>query len=88
MVDWKTLRSSFFKWFTIQKLDHDGLKTGQHMCFMIKYVQFWNGPPNHVIRQFENQTKNCPKSQMFGFQVLGVQMVTVPESGTIFRFVA
>ena len=38
---------------------------------MAKNVQFLNGPPN------ENPTKKCPKSQMFGFQVFGIQMVTV-----------
>ena len=40
-------------------------------------VQYLNGPPNHVLRQFENRTKMCLKSQMFRFQMLGIQVVTV-----------
>ena len=30
-----------------------------------------------VIKQFENQTQKCPKRQMFGYRVFGIQMVTV-----------
>ena len=30
-----------------------------------------------MIRSFENGTKKCLKSQMFGFQVFGIQMITV-----------
>ena len=35
-----------------------------------------------VIRPFESQTKKCPKSQMFRFQVFGIKMVTVSQSLT------
>ena len=38
-----------------------------------------NGPPNHVIRPFENWTKKCLKRQMFGFQVFSIQMVNVVD---------
>ena len=48
-----------------------------NVCFMVQNVRNSNGPPNHVIRPFDNQTKKCPKSQMLGFQVFDVQMVTV-----------
>ena len=44
---------------------------------MVKNVWYLNGPPNHVIRPFTNQTKKCPENQMFGFQVFSIQMVTV-----------
>ena len=58
-----------------------GLKTGQNVCFMVQNVQYLKGPPNHMIRPFENQTKKCLKSQMFGFQVFSIQMVTVIQLG-------
>ena len=45
---------------------------------MVKNVQFTNGLPNHVIQPFENRTKKCSKS-MFGFVVIGIQMVSVLE---------
>ena len=52
-----------------------GLKTEQKMSvFGKKNVRFLNGPTNHVTRPFENRTKKCLKIQMFGFQVLGIQM--------------
>ena len=35
-------------------------------------VCYSNDQPNHVIRPFENQTKKCPKSQMFVFQMVTV----------------
>ena len=54
-----------------------GLKTEQKNLFMVKNVSFLEGPPNHVITPFENRTKMCLKSGMSGFQVLGIQMVTV-----------
>ena len=42
----------------------------------LKYLVF-EGLPNHMIGAFEKWTKKCLKSQMFGFQVLGIQIVTV-----------
>ena len=43
--------------------------------YMVKNVWVFYDPPDHVSRLLENQTKKRPKIQMFGFQVLGVQMV-------------
>ena len=37
----------------------------------------------YVIRPFENATKKCQISRMFGFQVLGIQMVTVLSKSLI-----
>ena len=48
------------------------------VSLMVQNVQFSKRPSNHVIRPFENGTKKCPKSQIFGFQVFCNQMVTVP----------
>ena len=36
---------------------------------------FLDGPPNH-IRSFENRTKKCPRSPMFRFWVLSMQIYT------------
>ena len=44
---------------------------------MVKNVWYSKGPPNNLIGPFENQKKKCPKSQMFRFQVFGIQVVTV-----------
>ena len=57
---------------------NSGLKTGQKMSVLQSKcpVFEWSGP-NHVIRSFENWTKNCPKSQMFRFQMFSSQMITV-----------
>ena len=40
-----------------------------------KNVRFSYGPLDHLIKPFDNRTKKCPKSQMFIFQVFGIQMV-------------
>ena len=40
-------------------------KRTKNVCFMVKMVQFLNGPPNHVIRPFENQTKKVSKKSKF-----------------------
>ena len=70
--------SSFWKkniWFSgaIQEL---GIQTYSNH---LNTIQAWysNSPPNQVIRPFKNWTKKYLKSQMFGFQVLGIQMVNV-----------
>ena len=34
--------------------------------FMVQNVQYLNGPPNHLIRPFENKTKKYPRGQMVG----------------------
>ena len=47
----------------------------KHVCLMVKNVRFSNGLLYHVIRPFENQTKKCPKIQMYGFQVFRIQMI-------------
>ena len=60
-------------WFS-----NGGMKTGQKFSVIwSKNLLFSNGQPNQVIRLFGNQAKKCPKNQMFGFQVFGIQMVTV-----------
>ena len=52
-----------------------GLKIGQKLLVLwSKMSSFLDG---HVIGPFENRTKKCLKSQMFGFQVFGIQMVTI-----------
>ena len=48
----------------------------KNVSFMVKKDRLFNGPPNYLIRLFESR-KKCWKSQMFGFQVFGMQMVTV-----------
>ena len=59
-------------WFS-----NGGLKTGQKCLFYGQKCPVFNGLPNHKIRPFENQTKKCPESHMFGLEVFGIQMVTV-----------
>ena len=50
-----------------------------------KNFWFFNGLSDHVDRPFENQTKKvCPKSQLFEFQMLGIQMVTVFDTFLLF----
>ena len=49
---------------------------------------FFNGLPNHVIRPIENWTKKCPKSKIFGFWVLSIQMVPVLRGSENRLFVA
>ena len=50
-----------------------GLKTGQKIMFYGKNVCFSNGPPTHMIRPFENQTKSVLKVICLD----GIQMGTV-----------
>ena len=44
-----------------------------------------NGPPNHVIKPFENGTKKSPKSWMFRFLVSGIRIITVLNCGHNFN---
>ena len=55
----------------------NNLKIVQKSRFYGQKYPVLNDLPNHVIRLFENWTKMCPKSQMFGFQMYCIQMVTV-----------
>ena len=47
--------------------------------FYGKNVRFSNGTPNHL----KTQTKKCPKSQMFRFQVISILMVAVTDMSGI-----
>ena len=58
---------------------NNGLKTEQEMSVYGLNYPYSNGLPNQVIRPFENRARNHPKSEMFGFQVFGIQMVTVVQ---------
>ena len=49
----------------------------KNVCFVVKNVQFVDGPPNQVVKLFKKWTRKCQKSQMFRFQVLVIQMFTV-----------
>ena len=40
------------------------------MCFMVQNVQHSNGPPNHVIRSFDNWTKSVWKVKFLNFRCL------------------
>ena len=44
---------------------------------MVYNVWYLDGLPNQVIKPFEKGQQKCLKSQMFGFWVFGIQMVTV-----------
>ena len=46
---------------------------------MVENVQILNDLANHAIKPFENQSKKCLKSQIFRFQVFGIEMVTVQD---------
>ena len=46
----------------------------KNVCVMVNHVHFLNGPPNNHLK---TEQKKCSKSQMFRFQVFGIQMVTV-----------
>ena len=59
------------------------LKTENIWKLDVLAVRFLKDPTNHDIRPFENWTKKCMKSWMFGFQVFGIQMVTGIEMVTV-----
>ena len=42
-----------------------GLKAGQKVCFMVLNVRYSKGPPDLVIRLFDNLTRKCFKRGMF-----------------------
>ena len=63
------LNGLFFEWWS-----ENWTKT---VYFMVQNVRYLYGLPNHMIRLFGNRTKKGLKSQMFGYQVFGIQMVTV-----------
>ena len=52
-----------------------GLKTGHKMYVLLSKMSGFQ-----MVRLFENRTRKCRKSQMFGFQLFGIQMATVQDT--------
>ena len=68
-------------WFS-----NGGLKTRQKSLFMVQNVWYWNGLPNHVIKQFEQAMKPLPEyaSKMFSNKIYSYSVLIYINTSTLY----